>query len=100
MLNFCHLKLVQILSPGMYGGRGNSWRAGEVSSSKGWGGGQYTGRENLEQFPTTESLAWASVNNSYSLICTFLGLQSGQTKNDDSAFCSKWCLVYAPVHQN
>ncbi len=28
---------------------------------------QYTGRENLEQFPTTESWAWASVINSYSL---------------------------------
>jgi hypothetical protein len=33
---------------------------GLVSSSRGWGedgggGGQYTGRENLEQFPTTDS---------------------------------------------
>ncbi len=28
---------------------------------------RHTGREDLEQFPTTESLAWASVINSYSL---------------------------------
>jgi hypothetical protein len=32
---------------------------------------QFTGRENLEQFRTTESLAWASGNSSYSLRRTF-----------------------------
>ncbi len=42
---------------------------GVVSSSRGWGrqAGLYTGKEHLEQFRTTESSAWASVNNSYSL---------------------------------
>jgi hypothetical protein len=30
-------------------------------------GRQYTRRDNLEQFRTTESQAWASVNNSYPL---------------------------------
>jgi hypothetical protein len=48
---------------------------GEQLAGGGWsavagGGGehrQYTGRENLEQFPTTENWAWASVINPYSL---------------------------------
>ncbi len=31
---------------------------------------RHTRREDLEQFPTTESLAWASVINSYSLLFT------------------------------
>ncbi len=35
----------------------------------GWGSSrQYTGRDNLEQFRMTKRSAWASVNNSYSLL--------------------------------
>ncbi len=47
-------------------GRGRSGVAG------GGGGQTVPRRENLEQFPMTESSAWASVINSYSLTWTVL----------------------------
>ncbi len=51
-----------------------------VSSIRGWGEADstyYTGRENLEQFTTTETCAWASINNSYSLLAPNSLLQTG-----------------------
>jgi hypothetical protein len=38
-----------------------------AAAAGGGGNRQHTGRENLEEFRTTENLAWASGNNSYSL---------------------------------
>ncbi len=50
------------------GGEGKQLAGGGWSAVVGGGGGrQYT---YLEQFSTTESWAWASVYNSYSLVCT------------------------------
>ncbi len=53
-------------------GEGKQLAGGGWSAVAGGGGRrgearQYTGRENLEQFPTTESWAWASVINLYSM---------------------------------
>jgi hypothetical protein len=59
MLKFPSSELLQILSMGVSGGGETAIGRGVVSSIRGWGeeggGRQYTGRENLEQFPTTES---------------------------------------------
>jgi hypothetical protein len=74
-------------------GRGNSWQAGGRSAvAGGWGGRQYTGRENLEQFRTTESQAWASVNNSYSLSNSIAGWSFGLVQDSG-------CIILANTVQ-
>ncbi len=81
---FCRPKLLQILSlctvcstqtaaadppPPIIGGGVDGGKAGAgVEGSR-----QYTGRQNLEQFRTTKSWAWASGNNSYSLLYCMWG---------------------------
>jgi hypothetical protein len=57
---FCRWKLLQILSPCMFWGWGNSWQAGEWSAVAGVGVGEtnsivHSGIEHQEQFRTTES---------------------------------------------
>jgi hypothetical protein len=47
--------------------------------------------------PYLSSIIFPSNQWEYERLCvyyTVLGLQLGQTKNDDRFFCSKWCLVY------